>query len=221
MRVDKFALVICGLFLTGCALTRGQVDLRVPQAANPSGNLVVKITEVIDRRVFEVAPPKPSIPSLSEDEVNDRSVQKRAIARKRNAFGAALGDIVLPEGRTVERLVEEALAKALKESGIKVAEKGEPGYEQAIPLQADIRQFWGWFTPGFVAITLSFEAEVHLRGKWPVGSQDREVTGSARLEGAFASSSEWRELFGKGIDDLIANLKRVIKLTSNKISQYF
>jgi hypothetical protein len=39
------------------------------------------------------------------------------VARKRNGWGKVLGDILLPEGRTVSDLVEEVVAKAFIESG--------------------------------------------------------------------------------------------------------
>ncbi len=106
-------LILSCLLFSGCALTRGEVDIAVPEITNPDSSVVVKLTEISDRRVFEKNPRKANIPSLKDGEISDSSVTKRAVARKRNAFGAALGDILLPKGRTVEAVVREALVKAL------------------------------------------------------------------------------------------------------------
>lgn len=215
---NKAMLILCvSLVLGGCALSRGEIDIAVPKVANPDSSVALKFTAVNDRRVFELDPRKANIPSLSEDEENDRSIEKRAIARKRNSYGAALGDILLPKGRTVENVVQEALTKALRESGIRVVTKGEPGYDTARPVQADIVQFWAWFRPGFWKIAMEHEAKIVLRGDWPVAEADREILSEARVTAQIASSSEWRELFGKGIDTLIENAKRVIKNTSEQL----
>ena len=100
--------------LTGCATSRGVLDLKVPDLPNPASSQAVKIMDVTDKRVFEIEPKKPSIPSLQNDEINDPKITRRAVARKRNGFGAALGDILLPEGQTVEQLTRAALENALR-----------------------------------------------------------------------------------------------------------
>ena len=51
----------------------------------------------------------------------------RAIARKSGGFGNRMGDIVLPEGRTVEHLAEEALTKAFRAGGYRVVPRGMIG----------------------------------------------------------------------------------------------
>jgi hypothetical protein len=212
-----FMIVCIGVFCSGCALSRGQIDIPIAKVVNPVSSVIVKFSEINDRRVFEVNPRKANIPSLKEGAPSDKTIKKRAVARKRNSFGAALGDIILPEGRTVEHVIEEALTKALRESGIRVVSKGEAGYDTARPVQADIMQFWAWFRPGFWAITMEYEARVVLRGNWPIAESDREILSEARLTGQIASSSEWRRLFSKGVDNLIDNVKRVIQRTSEQL----
>lgn len=219
--LKQYCLLSCFLALAGCALTRGELDLRVEEIANPNSTKTVKIVEVVDRRVFQVDPPKPFIPSLSNNEVNDRSVQKRAVARKRNTYGAAMGDIVLPEGRTVEQLTKEALTRALREAGVRVVSEGVPGHDAAIPLRAEIKKFWAWVTPGFWQITLQYEIEVTLIRDWPVAEGNRKISADARVTGAMASSTEWKELFDQGIRKLMDNTRQVIRTTSDKISRLF
>jgi hypothetical protein len=212
----KFVVVFAiAIVLTACATSRGVLDLKVPDVANPTSSQVVKITSVTDKLVFEIKPKKPSIPSLQNDEINDPTITRRAVARKRNGFGAALGDILLPEGQTVEQLTHSALVNALRDSGYSVVAAGEPGYDSATPVSAEIQLFWSWMTPGFWEFKLRYNAKIQLNGDWPLKGENRIVKGDARFAGAFASSPEWRELIDNGIADLITNVKAMLKRASS------
>ena len=214
MRCGITIVLILGFALAGCATNRGVVDIRVAKASKSSANVPVKIVAVNDRRVFQLAPNKPSIPSLKNGEINDQKITSRAIARKRNSYGMALGDILLPEGRTVEQLAREALIKALNESGYKVISKGEPGYETARPLTAEIDQFWAWVTPGFWEIAMEFEAKVRLVGDWPVADAKRNVRGYARVTGIAGTTEMWTRAMNKGLANFIEAVRAVLRKAS-------
>lgn len=213
------AVLFAGLVASGCATSRGEIDVEVPYTPNPEASEAVKLVEVSDKRVFEIKPKKPYIPSLQNDEIDDPSITTRAIARKRNTYGMGLGDILLPEGRTVAQVVEEALVKALRESGYRVVSQGQAGYETALPLSADINQFWAWFNPGFWQITVSHKSEILLKGDWPVTDDNRTVEGNAKLHAMAAASQQWREVINNGIDDLIENLKKALRKGSAYVAQ--
>ena len=204
--------------LAGCATNRGIIDVRVSKAAKSSTAIPVKIVAVNDRRVFQLAPNKPSIPSLKNGEINDPKITSRAIARKRNTYGMALGDILLPEGRTVEQLTREALAKALNESGYQVLSKGDPGYETARPLTAEIDQFWAWVTPGFWEIAMEFEAKVRLVGDWPVAVGRRSVRGYARVTGMAGTTAMWTQVMNNGLAKFIETVKTVLRKASAQLN---
>ena len=121
-----------------------------------------------------------------------------------------LGDILLPPGRSVDQLARGVLENALKESGYAVVSEGEPGYETARALTADIEKFWSWMTPGFWQITLQFEAKVVLRGDWPVEEGKREVYSTSTASGMGATTGLWKEVFDTGIAELTENVKTVI-----------
>jgi hypothetical protein len=132
---------VAALVLTGCATSRGVIDLSISEFPNPTSSQAVKIMAVADKRVFEIRPKKPSIPSLQNDEINDPKITRRAVARKRNGYVAALGDILSPGGQTVEQLTRAALVNALRDSGYRVVAAGEPGYDTASPVSAEIQHF--------------------------------------------------------------------------------
>ena len=122
--VRRFLGVVALVLLAGCATNRAEVDVDVLPPGNtqtpaPSNGKKVFVSAV-DERVFQVKPDSFDIPSLKHDEIDDKSITERAIARKRNNFNWAIGDVLLPKGRTVAGLVSDAVASAYRQAGYEV-----------------------------------------------------------------------------------------------------
>lgn len=87
--------------LTGCATSRGLIQLPAkPPVATANSQQSSQHTAVIvlveDDRIFEEAPKTPDIPSLKGGLAQATQDEKAcAVARKRNGYGQALGDILL------------------------------------------------------------------------------------------------------------------------------
>lgn len=207
----KLILIALVLAFSGCATNRGIVDLTVENVANPKTGDYVKIIKVTDNRKFELAPNSPSTPSLKNGEIHDPAITSRAIARKRNGFGKALGDILLPEGKTVSGLVKDAVAASLKKAGYRVVEAGDSHYSQATPIEVQVETFWGWFTPGFWAVTLEFQSDVELKGNIKGLKKSPTVHGAAQVKTAMAATGSWVETFNQGLQDLIENIRKALK----------
>ncbi len=164
-RFSPILALVAVLALSGCATSRSVVTVAPAAApANPADGVPVKVEKVEDLRVFESAPSQPDIPSLSDGDIANPATKARAIGRKRNSYGKALGDVLLPEGQTVAELVRTSLISSLRESGYRVLSPSDPGYAQAAPLQIRIRKFWSWFQPGFWSIQTHNRSEVELTG---------------------------------------------------------
>ncbi len=194
------------VLLAGCATSRGVVVTPIVQSANPESGAAVKLVRVTDARKFELAPRTPSIPSLKGGEINDPAVSSRAIARKRNSYGKALGDILLPEGDTVSELVAATLKKGLREGGFRVLDEGDSGFDTAVPLEADIEKFWMWFSPGFWAIHMEFDGLVRLKGGIAPFDDSEEFKASARVGAQAATENQWMKTLQLGLDDLHRNI---------------
>jgi hypothetical protein len=180
------------VLLSGCAAGRTVVPASIDSGRNPSQGTAVQIDNVQDARIFAIRPPSPDIPSLMDDaEINNKAITNRAVGRKRGGFGAALGDVLLPEGRTVPMLVESAVARALRESGYGVIERGSPGHAQAVPIAVRIDQFWAWFNPGFAAVTVSFRGAIFIRGNIPQIEVGRAVITQVQDEMQAVFESDW------------------------------
>jgi len=204
------------LILAGCATSRGVMDVKPKSVANPASGPAVTIARVTDRREFQLKPPDPSIPSLKNGEINDSAITSRAIARKRNGYGKALGDILLPEGRTVEQLVEEALVRGLRESGFRVLERGDADYATAVPLEADIDQFWAWLSPGFWAGHLEFKSRIRLIGGISPLQDGQEFEGYVRLATQAATTGAWQNTINKGLENLNENMVSKLRAYGEK-----
>jgi len=164
----KVALVALFAVLAGCATNRSEVRLGAP-AATPAAAQVTKarailIRSVSDERVFEQAPTDPSVPSLGFEGAARATadVKARAISRKRNTFGHALGDVLLENGQTVASVVQDNLAAGFREAGYKVTTNPADAGPSPIAMDVRIKRFWTWIKPGFWALTLTADIETNL-----------------------------------------------------------
>ena len=196
--------------VSGCATSRGVLDVQIPEVADPQSRSVVVITKVTDARVFEAKPTSPSTPSLKGGVIDDPAITSRAIARKRNGYGKALGDVLLPEGRTIADLVRESVANGLRQKGYSVASTEEAS-KDAIPLEVVIHKFWAWFTPGFWAAKLSFQAEVDIKGPATLSGNKEMVQGEIELSTQAATTKAWMNTVNKGLENFNTDMQSKLK----------
>lgn len=214
--MNRIVMILAvSIVAAGCATTRGVVDVPAKAVVNPASGQAVRVERVSDRRVFEINPRQANIPSLMNDEeLKDPKITSRAIARKRGSFGKAFGDVLLPEGRTVAQVVEEALTRSLREAGYRVVAKQDPDAATAIPIEADIEKFWAWFRPGFWQVAVEFESSVKLTTPLTALQGSEPVKGNARVTGMAVTSDTWQEAVTKGVDDLAGNVRDRLKSTT-------
>ena len=206
-----FLMIVAGSVLAGCAASRSELDVPVAKPSVTPTKAAVKITEVADKRRFEIDPRSPSTPSVRDNEIHNKDLTARAVGRKRGGWGNAWGDVVLPEGKTVSGLVADVLAAALAEKGYAVIPAGAPGYDAALPLSAEILKFWSWVNFG-LDIRITHESLIKLTGPWPVPEDMREVRGHAFYNSYVAIvESDWGDLLTSGTKDLRQNVEAVLQ----------
>lgn len=207
----KYWRLLAGLLiiavLTGCATSRGVVAPQMSAGANPQQGVAVRIVTVEDKRSFQVEPKEPSIPSLMDNNIGDKDLKSRAIGRKRNGFGKALGDVILPEGQSVSGLTEKTIARTLRDAGFRVVTPTDPDYDQAIPVTAQIDKLWAWFRPGFWAVALESNYDITVDGNVPGLQTAPKLTGESRTTMQLATGSDWTKV----IEDSLANFSGKLK----------
>lgn len=201
------AAVLAAIVLGGCATSRSVIDIHAAPGTAPSSGPTVVINPIIDGRTFDVAPGDPSVPSLKNKEVGNPAITSRAVARKRNTYGQALGDVLLPEGRTVQALVGEALTQALHSSGYRVLGADLPEDPAAIPVKVEVREFWAWFSPGFWAAHLECRIRIRVVGGPPFHIEGQEFRGYIRLATQGATEGAWKKTIDRAVESLIADIR--------------
>ena len=202
-----FGCIMMLVALSGCATSRSTVQPAIEAAANPDNGVPIKFATVRDLRVFELEPKRPDIPSLRDGEIANTELTVRAIGRKRNGFGKALGDVLLPEGETVANTVQASVANAFRNSGYRVLDPSEPDFEGAAPVTIEIRQCWSWINMGFWALTLSNRIEAEIRAPLP-GIENGMTTKSEVSDTMVAIfEDDWSEIMAKGLADFQKKLE--------------
>ena len=185
--------------LTGCATSRSEIEVNVPQAAvkaAASNGKKVSISAV-DDRTFQIKPKQADIPSLKNDEVNDKSITERAIGRKRNAYGKGLGDVLLPSGRTVSGIVSEAVASAYRQAGYEVVTG--PAAADATEVKVHIVEFWSWFSPGFWSVAVNNKAHLKIESQAAPGL---EVVTRKSDNMQAVTENDWKEITEAGLQEI-------------------
>lgn len=205
MRLKKYIIpfiVFTSLLLQGCATSRSEIKLTSAAPDQAKQTVATKgiaiIRSVKDERVFEQAPRNPSIPSLGFEgaEQATSDIKSRAIGRKRNSFGKALGDVLLENGQTVEGVVRDNLTTALRQSGYQVLSTSS-GDTNALLIDVHINKFWAWFQPGFWSITLHTNIATTLdisNSKTPIS-----IAVHAEDSRQIATDSAWIEIADKAL----------------------
>jgi len=215
---SKFRLLIVAVFtsvffLSGCATSRAIIDVPMPASGevSKSNGKEIYINSVTDLRVFEVKPPVPSTPSLDPSEEQGDKIKQRAIARKRSGYGMGLGDILLPEGKTVESLITAALKQAFIEKGYSVLNKKEQITDNAYIADVKINKLWSWMNPGFLAITLSTEITTDIVIKNNEVTDEKNI--SVKISDNFQTGveSNYVEVMQSALTAYITELKLKLK----------
>lgn len=191
-------VVVLGLALGGCATSRSELSLASPVATPAAGGKPIVIRSVKDERVFEQAPSDPGVPSLGFEGASQATAETkaRAIGRKRNTYGKALGDVLLQPGQTVESVVRDNVAAALQQSGYRVVPAADAN---ASTPAADvrIRKFWSWLQPGFWAITLHTAIFTDIQLSGTAAPMPVQVTKSQPMQ--IATEGNWIEAIGEAL----------------------
>jgi hypothetical protein len=210
----SIAAIFFAVTLSGC-LGRSVVDIRVPGSSAPQGKAFVKIADIRDLRHFEVAPDRPSDPSVEDAaDIANPAVTARAIGRKRNGYGGGAGDVALPEGRTVDDLVLGTVGKVLQDKGYVLVDKDSPNYAAASPLDVEIQRFWAWEAPQGAVTTVYFNAVVIIKGAALVAANDAPIEVHTARTTPFLTDSTWRAVIEQGLTDLATKMAERIKASA-------
>ncbi len=196
------------IILTGCATSRSVLDVQLPTGqASPANGKQVYINSVTDKRAFQIKPPTPDIPSLDPSEGQNDSIKSRAVGRKRNGYGKAMGDMLVKEGDTVQSLTYKSIREAFIEKGYNVVSNKDQITKDTYIVDASIDKFWAWMNPGFWSITLSSEISTDLMIQSDKGATPQKVSVKASDGYQVATDGNWAEIIQRSLKLYIEELK--------------
>ena len=213
MGVTRFVrvavLLPCLLLLAACATNRSYINLSVPSGPTAAmGEKVAVIDSVSDQRRFEEDPDEPSTPSLKKggNYALDIDGRKHAVARKRNGYGMAIGDIQLQGEQTVETIVRDLVKDGLQQHGYRVLEPGASAPEGALRVGVTIQEFWSWLTPGFWAVDMEAKIKALLKLS---GAHDAELEVAAygKKSAPTGRDDNFKQAYDRAFADYLAKQK--------------
>lgn len=207
MRLFRNILCVAALcvFASGCATKSLQVT--VPTAAKSQASKgYVKIQKIEDHRSFQKSPGDPSIPSIEGDKINDKNLTDTSIGRMRHGLmHSALWNYSVKGDKDVYAVCDKIVTSSLTSAGYQVVTKGQPHYDEAMPLQVDIIKFWAWMQPKF-NIDLNFDGELNVKSLDKSKSIDVNAKGHHMFSTSFAGGGAWTKVVNEGVKDLDKNL---------------
>lgn len=210
MRLTLLIVLFAEIMLqAGCVTGRRTLTLPPTELNTPASPLqgLAYIASVTDERQFQNKPPDPSTPSVDGDVAQLSPQQKdRVIGRQRNGYGHAMGDIALADGDSVTQRARLLIEQALSQQGYKVVSDASAPNS----VKVSIDRFWGWMTPGFVALT--FEAQIQCRVTVTnrSGVKTATIRGYALNHGQVAKNENWLEAFDPAFKDFIINFGNTV-----------
>lgn len=214
LSIDRIrpALLLPFLLLLGaCATNRSYIALDVPAGTGASGTDPAKVAvigEIVDQREFQENPRDPSIPSLKKGEEYKLDAQGKlqAIARKRNGYGKAIGDIQLQPPQNVATITRQLVATGFQQRGFRVLELGEAVPANAVRVDVDILKFWAWMNPGFWTLRMDSQLETTL--KVSGGKQASiNVAASGNKYAQTGMEDNWKQAYERTFQDYVETLK--------------
>jgi uncharacterized lipoprotein YajG len=206
-------LLAAALVMCGCATNRGSMSLKVtPASVTTTAGTPVFIDEIHDNRVFEDKPGDPSIPSLKGGSATSESaeIKAKAIARKRNSFGRAMGDILLEGNQTVVDVMRDLLRQSFTAAGYTVVDDRSKLGNSGIEVDADIEKFWAWFTPGMWSVTMESKIETALHVTQNGEEKTVDIRAYGKNNGQSGREGNWIEAYRRGFEDYKAKLDEAL-----------
>ncbi len=206
-RVPRPRAAALVLGLVACAGASPILDVRLAAIPDPEAGPAFRIQRVSDRRFFQPISRDPRLPS-AQDGLPDAALARRIVARRSIGGDRPAGDLLLPEGRTVEDLVAEALTAGFREAGYRVLAPSAPGHAAALPIEADIEQLWGWMRRrAYSDAMFDFEVRVRVRAPLAPFAEGARLRGQSRLTRGGPSNTTWERLVEDGMADLAASVR--------------
>lgn len=201
--------------LTGCATTRGVIDVSRAisnDVVSSENTKSVIIDNYTDNRQFSTNSSSPDQPTYDPDKGLDDDTKSRIIARKRNTYGKALGDIVLKEGLTTEQLIKNTVSQAFYKAGYNVVT--EDPDNKAVHTNIVVDKMWGWLALGWWSVGIRTNADITLEMSYNNKTDSIHSYKEEELRCQLPLTADWEDTIIKNLENIRDDLSEKIKKSS-------
>jgi hypothetical protein len=185
------------LIASGCATNRSTLNIGTPSLQSNSACNAATVVSVsaFDNRSFQDNPSDPAIPSIGFGGLAtaDKSMLSRAIGRKRNGFGKALGDVFLGEGQSVQGLVTESVVKALE--GMDACRKLATKVGSPADLRISVKEFWSYLDVTFTHLILT----TRIVARISMGEREEEIVSIESTRYMVVTEKKWTDCMKRAL----------------------
>jgi uncharacterized lipoprotein YajG len=208
-------LSVAVFMLAGCATSRGYLDLTIPQETITKQNgMQVYIRSIQDNREFQIRPSSPDIPSFgSKKDQADQTIKSRTIARKRNGYGKAMGNIFLEENQSVQTVIYDAVKNSLNSLGFDVTNDKNSAKSDAIVMDISIDKFWSWMNIGVWTLRVDTIIKTSISVVTPAKTFITETY--AKNPCQVGSAANWKKAMRMAINSYISEIKDKLSCLPN------
>ena len=154
--------------------------------------MAVFIDKYTDTKRFATNASTPDQPTYNPRAGLD-DAKSRIIARKRDVFGKALGDILLKDNLTTEKLVRNIVAQSFVDAGYNVVT--EDPENKAIKCNITVNKLWGWTSPGFWSIGIVTNTELTIDLSYENKPDSIHTYQKEETRGVFVASKDLKITF--------------------------
>lgn len=184
----------------GCASRGIIVSTSAGSLENPPEGPAVLVREVRDARVFQETANRKQTPSLTGD-ARAPGARARAVGRQTNAAGRPGANVMLAAGQSVESLVGDAVARALRGAGFRVVQAGDADLAAARRLDVSIEELWMWETVPSMGAVTNVRLRVRLSGPLPALEAGEAIEAGHKLVSGGFTYDMWRQTLERGLDE--------------------
>ncbi len=118
--------------------------------------------------------------------------------------------VLLSTQSDVRALASTAVAQGLRRKGYRVIDGAEAAAADAIPIEIDIREFWGWFEEDTARRSMYLRTRLVLTSAHPAFENGRVIESLTRLNtgSRFPTGRNWRNTLIVGFERLIDRVAR-------------
>jgi len=175
------------------------INLSAPETEKQASSLkkTFFIREVTDARTFAEPSAKPDIPSWGTANEKDRTEERRSksVARASRRGEKPSGNVLIVLG-DVRTIMKDATAYSLKALGYSVLENGGEEQADAVPVDVEIKNFWGHFREAFMGGSMSATIEAAISFTLGDVRKTRTIHVEAKMSARYPNKpANWEEVF--------------------------